>query len=53
METEKEVEVIPLVEQPTEAGIDIKLKRTESVYPQEHEVEYEMKCDFNCEGCQL
>ena len=53
METEKEVEVTPLVEHPTETGIDIKLRRTESVYPMEKEIEYEMKCDFNCDGCQL
>lgn len=53
METEKEVEVTPPIEQPTETGFDIKIRRTESEYPMEKEIEYEMKCDFNCEGCQL
>jgi len=59
METEKEeiVEVVPpkptLVEEPTEMGLDIKIRRTESVYPMEKEIEYEMKCDFDCDGCHL
>lgn len=41
------------VEEPKEVGLDVKIRRTESVYPMEKEIEYEMKCDFDCPGCNL
>jgi len=59
MENEKEeiVEVVPLkptlVEEPTETGLDIKIRRTESLYAKEKEIKYEMKWHFNCNLCHL
>lgn len=38
-------------EQETEAGFELRLKKTQSQLPAEQETEYSIQCSAECEGC--